>query len=220
MSPRHGLIVTSVRLAMSSLMLVLLLGANAALAHHAPRFEKANPNPPSAPEARQDPWLNHNILDQPLTATSGAKLRHISTSPHIANWMLASFERPAPPRYSMDGGKTWFQVKTTPWTNLPHGDVDVALVPKVDLSTPPRFLVGADSQLYQPQNGMYRCGDLGYHWARHIFPISALGCNTGDMFFDGFFVSPAALNMSASISIATMSPRDFPRGTGCSSHLR
>jgi len=193
MSPRHGLIAITVSLVVSFLVLVLLLGANSALANYTPQPESADPNPTSTPEIRPNPWPNHNGLSQPRATTApGGKLRHISTSPHLPNWMLASFEQPDAPRYSMDGGNTWFPVKTTPWTDLPYGDIDVVLVPKAELSTPPRFLAGVDSQPYQPQNGMYRCGDLGYHWARQTFNVGALGCNTRDMFFDGLFASPAA----------------------------
>ena len=118
-----------------------------------------------------------------VTTSSSAvpKLFDLATSKLLPGWILASFES-GPPKYSRDGGRSWLSVATTPWTNMPYGRQSVEIIPKEPLTGPPRFLLAVDSDYYQPQNGLYRSGDLGQTWAREVLDMR--GCNTNDMFFD------------------------------------
>lgn len=116
-------------------------------------------------------------------ADQGSRLREVSTSPLLPGWMLASFEKPEAPKYSVDGGHYWLSVGTAPWTAIPYGEIHVAMVPVENLPANPRFILGVDSLPYKPQNGLYRSGDLGTTWTRQTFDVYSEGCNTPDLFF-------------------------------------
>lgn len=131
----------------------------------------------------------------PPNSTQTITPSSIITSPLQTNWIFARFSQSDPPRYSNDGGKNWSPVLTTPWTDNPHGDFMVTMVPKEDITIPPRMIVLVDSLPYQMQNGLYRSGDLGESWANTTFDIHSFSCTTPDVFFTFLYTMPANPNL-------------------------
>ena len=140
-------------------------------------------------------------LSLTLPMTTELRLRQVSTSPLMPNWMLASFDYPEPPRYSRNGGRSWSPMPTTPWTSLPYyEDIQVVLVPKDDFSEYPRFLVGVDIFEENGQAHLFRSGDLGAGWYEQILEVNIGGwwCNTSAKYSLGYDGYPGLFALPAS----------------------